>query len=97
MLGRNRLETLIDDGNLDVDKSGHLISLRDGCLPIRRGATFHVEPYRPHRFSKQFAFCQGIHGVLLKDPYTREVSYENALRYWKSGGLRLKAFFLVAL
>ena len=52
MLGRSRLETLIDDGKLDVDKSGYLIFLRDGFLPIRQGAIFYVEPYSPHRFSR---------------------------------------------
>ena len=83
MLRRNRLDTLIDDGNLDLGQSDYLISLRDGFLPIRRDATFYVEPYSPHRFSRQFGFCQGIPGVLLGDPRTREVSYENALLYWK--------------
>ena len=44
MLGKNRSETLIDDGNLDSNKSGYLISLRDGFLLIRRDATFYIEP-----------------------------------------------------
>ena len=44
MLGRNRLETLINNGDLDEEKSGYLISLRDGFLPIHRGFTFYVEP-----------------------------------------------------
>lgn len=83
MLGKNRSETLIDDGKLGSDRSDYLISLRDGFLPIRRDTTFYVEPYSPHRFSRQFGFCQGILGVLLEDPRTREVSYENALLYWK--------------
>ena len=34
MLGRNRSEALINNGNLDSDKSGYLISLRDGSLPV---------------------------------------------------------------
>ena len=54
MLGRNRSGALIDDGNLGVDKSGYLISLQDSFLPICQGAIFYVEPYSPHRFSKQF-------------------------------------------
>jgi len=99
MLGRNLSETLIDDGNLDLDKSVYLISLPDGFLPIRRGATFYVEPYSPHRFSRQLGFCQGIPGVLLKDPRTREVSYKmpfyigNDYSFWR---LRLRAFSPVA-
>jgi len=51
MLGRNRLVTLIDNRDLDEDKLSYLISLRHGFLPICQGATFHVEPYSPHRFS----------------------------------------------
>ena len=39
MLGRNRSEILIDDGDLDEDKSSNLISLRDGFRPIYWGAT----------------------------------------------------------
>jgi len=74
MLGRNRSETLIDDGNLDLDNSDYLISLQDGFLPIRRDATFYIEPYSSHRFSRRFGFCQGIPRVLLEDPRTREVS-----------------------
>ena len=57
MLGRNRSETLINDGNLDVDKSGYLISLRYGFLLIRQGAIFYVKPYSPHWFSRQFGLC----------------------------------------
>jgi len=81
MLGRNQLETLIDDRNLDVDKLGYLISHRDSFLPIRYGVTFYVEPHSPHQFSRQFRFCHKIPKVLLEDPRTREVSYENALLY----------------
>ena len=83
MLGRNQLETLIDDRNLDVDKLGYLISHRDSFLPIRYGVTFYVEPHSPHQFSRQFRFCHKIPKVLLEDPRTREVSYENALLYCK--------------
>jgi len=81
MLKKNRSETLIDNENLDSDKSDYLIFLRDGFLPIHWDATFHVEPYSPHQFSRQFGFCQGIPGVLLEDPRTREMSYENAFLY----------------
>jgi len=52
ILGRNRSETLIDDGNLDVDKSSYLTSLRDGFFPIRWGTTFYVKPYGPHQLSR---------------------------------------------
>ena len=66
-----------------MDKSGYLVSLRDGFLAIRQGATFYVITYRPHRLNRQFGFCQGILGVFLEDPHTREVSCENTILYWK--------------
>jgi len=81
MLGRNQSEALIDEGNLDVGKSGYLICLRDGFFPICQAAIFYVKPYSLHRFNRQFGFCEGILGVLLKVPHTWEVSYENALLY----------------
>ena len=81
MLRKNRSETLIDDGNVNSDKSDYLISLRNGFPPIRRDATFYVEPYNLHLFNREFGFCQRIPGVPHEDLRTREVSYENALLY----------------
>jgi len=43
-LGRYRLEILIDNGDLDEDKLGYLISLLDGFLFIHQGSTFYVDP-----------------------------------------------------
>ena len=81
MLGKNRLENLIDKDKLNKDKVSYLISLRDGFLPIHHGVAFYIEPYSPHRFSRQFGFYHGILGMLLGDPRTQAVSYEDALRY----------------
>jgi len=47
----------IDDGKLDHDRFDYLVALQDGFLPICHGASFDVEPYRPHQFSWQFGFC----------------------------------------
>jgi len=69
MPGRNQSETLIDNEDLEEDKSIYLISLRDSFLPIHC-TTFHVEAYSLHRFSRQFGFCQGIPRMLLEDPRT---------------------------
>jgi len=52
MLAKNRPEIILDDGKLDDASSDYLVALCDGFLPIHRGASFHVEPYRPHRFSR---------------------------------------------
>ena len=56
MLAKNRPELILDNRKLDDTRSDHLVSLRDNFLPIRRDASFYVEPYNPHRFSRQFGF-----------------------------------------
>jgi len=78
-LAKNYVEVILDDGKLDDTRSDYLVALRDDFLPIRRGASFHVEPYSPHWFSRQFGFCQRIPGVLLEDLRSRIVLYEDAL------------------
>ena len=83
MLAKNRPEVILDDGKLDDATSNYLVPLRDDFLPICHSASFYVEPYSSHRFNRQFGFCQRIPRVLLVDPRSREVSYEDALCYWK--------------
>ena len=51
MLAKNSAEVILDDGKLDDAIFDYLVPLRDDFLPIRRGASFYVEPYSPHRFS----------------------------------------------
>ena len=73
MLRRNRSKTLIDNGKLDVDKSGYLISFRGGFLLIRRGTTFYVDPTGRIGSADSLCSARGF----------RKVSYENALLHWK--------------
>ena len=70
-------------GNWIIVDSITVVALRDGFLPIHCDESFYVEPYSPHQFSRQFGFCQRIPGVLLEDPRSQEVSYADALYYWK--------------
>jgi len=60
ILAKNHAEIILDDRKLDDNRSDYLVALRDGFLPIHRGASLHVEPYSPHRFSRQFGFYQRI-------------------------------------
>jgi len=67
MLAKNHTEIIFDNGKLDDARSDYLVALRGSFLPIRQGVSFHLEPYNPHRFSRQFGFYQQIPGALLED------------------------------
>ncbi|XP_056688310.1 uncharacterized protein [Spinacia oleracea] len=85
MLNKNRNEHLFDDGNLDKVKFSYMVALRSSYLVLRRESHdghFYVEPYSPHRFGRQFGFCQEITGVLRRGVDERSVPYYEALRYW---------------
>ena len=43
MLGKNRQEIILDNEKLDDGRSDYLVALQDIFLPIRHGASFHVE------------------------------------------------------
>ena len=47
---------------------------------ICHNIAFYIKPYNSHWFSEQLEFYQVILTLLLKDPPTWAVSYENALR-----------------
>ena len=79
LLANNPPDIILDDEKLADARSNYLVALRNSFLNIYFGASFHVEPYRPHRLSRQFGFCQRTPMVLLSDPHLCEVSYEDAL------------------
>ncbi|OMO97076.1 hypothetical protein COLO4_14897 [Corchorus olitorius] len=64
---RNRELTIVDDGTLDHRDFAYLVSVRSSYLAVRCNGNIIVEPYSPHRFGRQFGFCQGIPGTLNKD------------------------------
>jgi len=76
-------ELVVENGKLDDNISNYLVALSDGFLLIHRGACFHVKPYSPYQFNRQFGFCQWMLEMLLKDPCSWAISYKDALHYWK--------------
>ncbi|KAH6789503.1 hypothetical protein C2S51_004509 [Perilla frutescens var. frutescens] len=70
----------IDDENAsDLDR-GLFMVIRSNFLAKRIDDHFIIEPYSPHRFSRQFGYQQMVPGVLTKD--IREASLADGLRYW---------------
>ncbi|KAL2893390.1 hypothetical protein RDABS01_009299 [Bienertia sinuspersici] len=65
---------LIDDSTLrqDVD---FLLSIRSCFLTLRYDNDLVVESYSPHRFSRQFGFCQNIPGALKPDSEEPSLQY----------------------
>ncbi|KAL2893825.1 DNA damage-binding protein 2 [Bienertia sinuspersici] len=65
---------LMDDSTLrqDVD---FLLSIRSCFLTLRYDNDHVVEPYSPHRFSRQFGFCQNIPGALKPDSEEPSLQY----------------------
>lgn len=57
-----------DSGKLSPSWSDFLISLRSSFVTLRQDDDLIVEPYSPHRFSRQFGYCQDVPGVLI-EPY----------------------------
>ncbi|KAL2943450.1 Tropomyosin [Bienertia sinuspersici] len=82
ILNKNRIELLFDDGTLKPAHFDYLVSLRTGFLPLRFRDSFHIEPYTPYRFSRQFGFRQDIPSMLSRSVSNRTVTYYEALRYW---------------
>ncbi|KAH0725296.1 hypothetical protein KY284_001161 [Solanum tuberosum] len=80
MLSRPHLTYYIDDGKAPELELAYFMSLRFNYLPLRKGGSFVIEPYSPHRFSHQFGFHQDIPGYLENDIHAE--SLDEGLRYW---------------
>ncbi|KAL2924802.1 Protein MAINTENANCE OF MERISTEMS [Bienertia sinuspersici] len=65
---------LIDDSTLRQDVE-FLLSIRSCFLTLRYDNDHVVEPYSPHRFSRQFGFCQNIPGALKPDSEEPSLQY----------------------
>ncbi|KAH0656187.1 hypothetical protein KY285_031069 [Solanum tuberosum] len=81
MLSRPHPTYYIDDGKAPELELAYFMSLRFNYLPLRRRGSFVIEPYSPHRFSRQFGFHQDIPGYLEND--IRAESLDEGLRYWR--------------
>lgn len=63
----------VDDGKLSSLDSTLFISIRSYYLTLRQGESFLIAPYNPHRFSRQFGFCQDVPGSLRTRPRCNSV------------------------
>uniref|UniRef100_A0A803MYT3 Aminotransferase-like plant mobile domain-containing protein n=1 Tax=Chenopodium quinoa TaxID=63459 RepID=A0A803MYT3_CHEQI len=80
---KNKNIALFDNGKLEIPQFGYLISLRSSYIHVRSGDKLFIEPYNPHRFGRQFGFCQDVPGMLTHSIDDRQsVGYYEALRYW---------------
>ncbi|KAG5516850.1 hypothetical protein RHGRI_037548 [Rhododendron griersonianum] len=73
---------LVDDGQLSDWEMEYLISTRSGYLTLRSGSTKVIEPYSPHRFSRQFGFTQDVPGRLNVN--IRICSLKNIVKHFES-------------
>lgn len=71
----------IDDENASELNHGFFMAVRSNFLARRLDDHFLVEPYSPHRFSRQFGYYQMVSGALTKD--IREASLVDGLKYWR--------------
>ncbi|XP_073066001.1 uncharacterized protein [Primulina eburnea] len=81
MITRNKDFLYLDNGNAEEFEQNYFIAIRSSYLSLRQGGHFIIEPYSPHRFSRQFGFYQTIPGVLTRD--IRRASLEDGLLYWR--------------
>ncbi|PHT38698.1 hypothetical protein CQW23_22271 [Capsicum baccatum] len=58
--------TIDDSGKLSNFWSDFFIGLCSSFVTLRLNDDLIVEPYNPHRFSRQFEFCQDVIGILTK-------------------------------
>ncbi|KAG5529092.1 hypothetical protein RHGRI_029681 [Rhododendron griersonianum] len=73
---------LVDDGQLSDWEMEYLISIRSGYLTLRSGSTKVIEPYSPHRFSRQFGFTQDVPERLNVN--IRICSLKNIVKHFES-------------
>ncbi|GAA0169703.1 hypothetical protein LIER_40814 [Lithospermum erythrorhizon] len=83
---RNKLEQatpyhFVDEARCknSYSDTSHFLSTHSSMLPVRRGSTFGLEPYNPHRFSRQFGHCQDIPRLAITNP--RMTSLTEGLRH----------------
>ncbi|KAG5590908.1 hypothetical protein H5410_041422 [Solanum commersonii] len=81
MLTRPHPTYYIDDGKTPELELAYFMSLRFNYLPLKRGGSFVIKPYSPHRFSHQFGFHEDFPGYLEND--IRVESVDEGLRYWR--------------
>ena len=71
---------LIDRDDIAPLDSSYFVSLRSGYLSLRQDNRRIVQPYSPHRFSRQFGYIQDVPGNIKKD--IRTGSFVCTHTYW---------------
>ncbi|KAL0366242.1 UNVERIFIED_CONTAM: hypothetical protein Sradi_3514300 [Sesamum radiatum] len=71
-----------DDAKISNTFKDLFVALRSSYLTLRIGSDSIVEAYSPHRFSRQFGFCQDVPGSLKKEILT--CSLKELGRLWQS-------------
>ncbi|KAK6145923.1 hypothetical protein DH2020_019792 [Rehmannia glutinosa] len=81
MITKNKDFHYVDNGNAQKFEQEYFIAIRSSYLSLRQGGRFMIEPYSPHRFSRQFGFYQMVPGVLKDD--VRGDSLEEGVYHWR--------------
>ncbi|MCD7458625.1 hypothetical protein HAX54_038749 [Datura stramonium] len=82
ILNNSELYDYIDNNDAPELELNYFASIRFGYLPLRNENSVIIEPYSPHRFSRQFGFYQRIPSVSAYD--NRSSSLDEGLRYWRN-------------
>ncbi|KAK6119301.1 hypothetical protein DH2020_046957 [Rehmannia glutinosa] len=81
MITKNKDFHYVDNGNAQKFEQEYFIAIRSSYLSLRQGGRFVIEPYSPHRFSRQFGFYQMVSGVLKEG--VRGASLEEGVYHWR--------------
>ncbi|CAN6554754.1 unnamed protein product [Malus baccata var. baccata] len=72
----------MDDSHLRSSDLSYLISLRSTYVSLRQENRCVVQPYNPHRFSRQFGFVQNVPGRLKEKAQSE--SLQAVYMHWES-------------
>ncbi|XP_060195511.1 uncharacterized protein LOC132624806 [Lycium barbarum] len=81
MLNNSEPYNYVDNNDAQELELNYFMSVRFGYLSLRDGNSVIIEPYSPHRFSRQFGFYQKIPGALAND--YRSASLAKGLQFWR--------------
>ncbi|KAH0720107.1 hypothetical protein KY284_005137 [Solanum tuberosum] len=70
----------VDNDHASEVELSYFMSIRFNYLPLRCRDSFIIEPYSPHRFSRQFGFYQNIPGIMKNDICS--ASLDKGLTFW---------------
>ncbi|KAM1286392.1 hypothetical protein ACFX2J_000455 [Malus domestica] len=73
---------IMDDSHLHFSDLSYLISLRSGYVSLRQEDRCIIQPYSPHRLSRQFGFVQNVPSTLREK--ARSESLQAVYMHWES-------------